>query len=69
MLTQQCARHLFKVFRAIWFDEKNEFNGETITANYIRKYIKDVDAKCQVKYAGDFHNAQVCGIARVTMLC
>jgi len=59
MITQQCARHLFKVFRMIWFQEKGHDTEETVTTDYIRKYIKNVDAKCAVKYSGDFHNPQM----------
>jgi len=59
MITQQCGRYLFKVFRAIWLNEESDLVGDNVTSNYIRKYIGNVDAKCSVKYAGDFHDAQV----------
>lgn len=56
---QQCTRYLWKVFRALWNDiDSEEFGTENATVEYMRRYIKDTDAKSPVRYSGDFRNPQ-----------
>ena len=60
MLTQQCGRYLFKVFRVLWYHvDDTSFGESNVTVDYLRKYIKNVDATSSVRYSGDFRNPQL----------
>jgi acyl-CoA oxidase len=51
---------LFKVFRALWYNvEDASFGTDNVTAEYLRRYIQNVDATCTVRYSGDFRSPQM----------
>ncbi|GAA5865050.1 hypothetical protein JCM8547_007694 [Rhodosporidiobolus lusitaniae] len=59
MLSQQLSKYLLKTFRTVLAD-RNAFAGkDNLTAEYIRKYIADPEAKAKFSYAGDLSNPQL----------
>lgn len=56
MLTQQCTRYLFKVFRQLWTDPDAKVEAASSTVDYMRRYIKDTSAKADVKFSGDLQD-------------